>query len=416
MRTVIGTIRIVIRFLLLLATASQGDLAPRPLEAKVTHVQPLCGLALWDDSEHASTDAVQLEFFYVTYAALVPKKGEIDWRPLERRLEAIRGRKHQAIVRFHDTYVGKPSGVPEYIRQLPDYHETTAKSEGKDTVFPDWSHPELARFFLEFYAKVAEKYDRDPRIAFVETGFGLWSEYHIYDGPMTLGGTFPSKEFQEKFLRHLSRAFTATPWLISIDAAAEDATPFASKRELLELPFGTFDDSFLCKQHAKENAPNWAFFGRERWRRAPAGGEFSYYTKADQKEALAPRGPHGVPFETAAGDFHLTFIIANDQPDYQPMERIRAAGLACGYRFRVTDYRSGAGRSTVTVTNVGVAPAYMDTYVAVGGRRSPTSLRGLCPGDRRDCAVAAEGGAVTIESDRLVAGQRIEYEASLTGK
>jgi uncharacterized DUF497 family protein len=396
--------------LLLLAQADQ------PLESKATRVQPLTGLVLWDDSEHAASDAVQLEFFYLTYAALVPGKGEIDWKPLEKRLDAIKGRKHQAIVRFHDTYVGKPSGVPDYIRKLPDYRETTAKSEGKDTVFPDWSHPELARFVLDFYSKFAGKYDRDPRIAFVETGFGLWSEYHIYDGPMKLGGTFPSKDFQETFLRHLSKTFQATPWMISIDAAAEETTPFASKRELIDLPFGVFDDSFLCKQHAKENAPNWAFFGRERWRRAPAGGEFSYYTKDDQKNALAPKGPHGVAFETAARDFHLSFIIANDQPEHQTMDRLRVAGMAVGYRLRITEYRTGGGKSTLTLTNTGIAPLYTDAFVAVGGRRSATSLKGLCPGETRRCEVAGEGAAVTIESDRLVPGQRIEFDAQLPGK
>jgi len=299
---------------------------------------------------------------------------------------------------------------------LPDYRETKAKSEGKETAFPDWSHPEMARFYMEFYSKVAEKYDRDPRIASIETGFGLWSEYHIYDGPMKLGGTFPSKEFQEKFLHHLAKTFKATPWMISIDAAAEETTPFASKRDLVDLSFGVFDDSFLCKQHAKENAPNWAFFGRDRWRRAPAGGEFSYYTKDDQKNALAPKGPHGVPFEAAARDFHLSFIIASDQPEHQTMERIRAAGMSLGYRFRVTDYHAGGGKSILTLTNTGIAPVYHDAFVTVAGRRSTTSLKGLCPGESRRCEVAAEGPAVTIESDRLVSGQKMEFDADLPGK
>jgi len=400
-------------FVLLLLAPAQQELPPRRLESQVTQVQPLSGLAFWTDSEHAAIDAIQLELFYLTYAALVPEKGKIDWKPLEQRLDAIRGRRHQAIVRFHDTYVGKPSGVPDYIRKMTGYHETTAKSEGKDTGFPDWSHPELARFTLEFYSKFAEKYDRDPRIAYVETGFGLWSEYHIYDGPMSLGGTFPSKPFQETFLKHLTGALKSTPWMISIDAAAEESTPFSEQRGLIALPFGVFDDSFLCKQHAKENEPNWAFFGRDRWRRAPAGGEFSYYTKDDQKNALAPKGPHGVPFEEAARDFHLTFIIANDQPDYQKMERIHAAGMSCGYRFRVTEFRSGAGTSILKVTNTGIAPIYHDAFVAVGGRRSAISLKGLCTGETRTCPVAAEGTVVTIESDRLVPGQKIEFDADL---
>jgi hypothetical protein len=320
------------------------------------------------------------------------------------------------ILRWHDTYVGKQTGVPDYVTKLPGYRTTRGRREGETTEFPDWSHPELRRFLLEFFTRFAERYDRDPQIAFVQVGFGLWSEYHIYDGPMKLGGTFPAKEFQEKFLRHLAGIFKATPWMISIDAAAEETTPFASKRDLVDLSFGVFDDSFLCKQHAKENAPNWAYFGRDRWRRAPAGGEFSYYTKDDQKNALAPKGPHGVPFETAARDFHLSFIIASDQPEHQTMDRIRAAGMSCGYRFRVTESLAGGGKSTLTLTNTGIAPIYHDAYIAVAGRRSTTSLKGLCPGETRTCEVAAAGGDVTIESDRLVPGQKIEFDADLPGK
>jgi hypothetical protein len=189
-----------------------------------------------------------------------------------------------------------------------------------------------------------------------------------------------------------------------------------AKRELLDLPFGTFDDSFLCQQHAKENEPNWTFFGRDRYLRAPAGGEFSYYTDHDQKEALAPGGPHGVPFEKAAKEFHITFMIGSDQPKYRKIDRIREAGLACGYRFRIAEFRSGAGRSKVTISNQGVAPLYHDAFVAVNGVRSKDSLKGLRPGESRTFEVSSEGEKPTIESDRLVAGQRIEFDADLDGR
>jgi len=397
---------------LVLLLLAQDGLRPLPLESKVTHVQPMTGIVLWSDSEHVQTDAIQLEFSYMKYGDVFALAGEYDWSAVERVLNAVAGRGHQAILRFYDTYVGKKTTVPDYIKKMPDYKETTAPSEKKPTDFPDWSHPELRRFVLEFYTTFAEKYDRDPRLAFVEAGFGLWSEYHIYDGPMKLGKTFPDKEFQEKFLTQLGKVFKQTPWMISVDAAG-DHTPLGARKELLALPFGNFDDSFLCQQHAKENEPNWKFFGRDRYLRAPAGGEFSYYTDHDQKQALAPGGPHGVPFETAARDFHITFMIGSDQPKHQKMDRIRAAGLACGYRFKVTDFRSGNGRSKVTMTNMGIAPLYHDAYVAVKGVRSKASLKGVAPGQSRTDEIDAAGDGVTIESDRLVPGQRIEFDADL---
>jgi len=397
----------------LLAVSAQDDgLRPVPLQSKVSRVQPMTGIVLWSDSEHVKTDAIQLEFSYVKYGDIVARAGEYDWTAVDRLLEEISGRGHQAVLRFYDTYVGRKTTVPLYIKKQGNYKETTAPSEKKPTDFPDWSHAELQRFILEFYSKLAEKYDRDPRLAFLETGFGLWAEYHIYDGPMKLGKTFPDLEFQEKFLRHLASAFKLTPWMISVDAAGDHA-PLRTRRELVDLSFGNFDDSFLCKQHAKENEPNWTFFGRDRYLRSPAGGEFSYYNDHDQQQALAPAGPHGVPFEKAARDFHITFMIGSDQPKYRKMDRIREAGMACGYRFRISEFRTGVGRSKVKAVNEGVAPLYHDAFVAVNGTRSKASLKGLRPAESRTFDVESEGEKVTIESDRLVAGQRIEFDADL---
>ncbi|MBI5368069.1 MAG: DUF4832 domain-containing protein [Planctomycetes bacterium] len=401
----------------LLAGDGPGDdgLRPAPLQSRITHVQPMTGIVLWHDSDQAASAPIQLEFAYLRYDDVATRRGEYDWGAVERVLAPIARRRHQAILRFHDTYPGRPTTIPAYIKALPDYRERTAESEGLPTGFPDWSHPELQRFLLEFYGRFAARYDRDPRLAFVETGFGLWAEYHIYDGPMILGETFPDHAYQERFLRHLATAFRETPWLISIDAANGEVSPLAARRALLDLPYGTFDDSLLCREHAEVNRLNWAFFGGDRYLRAPAGGELSYASEHDQAEALAPAGPHGVPFEAAARAFHLSFVIGNDQPNHRPPERLLEAGMACGYRLQIVAFRTGPQASRLTITNAGVAPMYADAYVAVNGVRAPGSLKGLAPGRSREFSVPSGGAAptVAIECDRLVAGQQIEYEADL---
>jgi len=403
-------------------TASQGlysdkseTLRDFPLQSHIQHVQPMTGIVFWEDSGRNETDAIQLEYSYMRYGDIVSRKGEYDWAPVDKKLQDIAGRKHQAILRFYFVYPGDPTTVPAYIKALPYYRETTALSEKKTTGFPDWSHPELKRFVKEFYTRFAEHYDRDPRLAFLQTGFGLWAEYHIYDGPLKLGGTFPDKEFQAEFLRHMAATFKFTPWSISVDAADEEVTPLAGNTELLDLPFGLFDDSFLCKQHVKENEQNWNALDRERLRRSPGGGEFSYYNKRDQKLALAPNGPNGVSFETAAREFHISYMIGSDQPQYQSMARIQQAGLACGYKFRVLKFQVGDHSARVTVANEGIAPIYHDAFAAVNGVRAGGSLKGLAPGESATFDIASGGASprLTIESDRLVPGQHIEFEAAL---
>lgn len=396
----------------LTSAARADDLRPIPLKSEVREVQPMTGIVLWTTNEAARTAPIQLEFNYFPYADVIKGKDEYDWGVVDRLLEQVAARKHQAIVRFYDTYVGKPSGVPDYIRKLPDYRGVDALSEKKKTGFSDWSHPELQRAVTEFFRRFAERYDRDPRLAFLEVGFGLWSEYHIYDGPMTMGGTFPSFDYQRKFARDMAETFHQTPWMISVDAAQEQA-PFAGDTELLALPFGLFDDSFNHAKHAEVNEPNWVALGLDRWKVAPTGGEFSFYEPKDQKEALAPKGPHGVPFEDHAAKFHITFMLGDAQPRHQKPERIRAAGQACGYRFRVLEFKGSDSRSVVTIENRGIAPIYHDAYPAVGGVRSAVSLKGLLPGESRAFPIEAAGRELTIESDRLVPGQQIEFDADL---
>lgn len=390
---------------------------PVPLQSRIQGVQPQTGIVLWSTGADVEPDTIQLEYSYMRYDDVVSGRGEYNWTVVENLLDRVAARGHQAVLRFYDVYVGQETTIPAYIKALPDYRETHASSEGKPTSFSDWSHPELQRFLLEFFSHVAEKYDDDRRLAFLQVGFGLWAEYHIYDGPMHLGRTFPDKQFQAKFAQHLTQKFQSTPWMISVDAAAGHA-PFASSPQLLELPFGVFDDSFLCRQHEQENRPNWVTLGLDRWKRAPAGGEFSYYTKHDQRMALAESGPHGIRFEEAAARYHLSFIIGADQPEYQPLSRIREAGQALGYKFRVTKFETTADSSRVEVENFGIAPIYHDAFMTVDGVRARESLKGLLPNERRTFLISAGGDSprLSIESERLVPGQRIEFEADLQRK
>lgn len=391
------------------------------LKSDITRVQPMTGIVLWHDHEQAATDAIAMEFRYCGYDEVVMADGTYDFGAIDRVLKEVAGRGHQAVLRFRFVYPGKRTTVPACIRSQPGYQETIANSEGKKTWFCDWSHQGLQEFTLEFYERFAQRYDHDPRMAFLQTGFGLWAEYHIYDGPRELGETFPDKAFQERFLRHMSATFDSLPWSISVDAADNSYSPIEDNASLLALNFGVFDDSFLCKQHAKYNAVNWGALGSDRWRRAPGGGEFSYYNRRDQKLALSENGPNGVGFEEAAKRFHITYMIGNDQPAFQSIERIREAGMATGYRFRILraqfrQVKPGQANVMIELTNEGVAPIYRDAYLAAGKVRSAESLRELMPGKTRvyriDSVPLIDVDRISIQCDFILPSQTISFNAS----
>ena len=386
-----------------------------PLHAAISHVQPMTGIVLWNTSNSRTADYVQLEFSYMLYSDVCKEKDVFDWSPMEKLLAEVASRGHQAVVRFRYTYPGHSCAVPDYIKKWPGYEATNAKSEGRNTEFPDWRCEELQRFHLEFHRRFAERYDTDPRLAFVETGFGLWAEYHIYDGPCVIGRTFPSHEFQAQFLPKMDEWFRHTPWLISIDAGDSKYAPFHKQKELLELNFGNFDDSFMCEDWDGYNFSSWQFFGKERYKKAPLGGEFSYYTSYDQKHCLDKGGMYGRVFEQQVAKVHMTFIIGNDQPGKQTPQRIKEAALSMGYRFEIRDFLLLPDQSVkILIANVGVAPIYRDAYVAVGGVRGSYNLRELMPGSQTWVSIpctATETSVPSIECDHLVSGQSIQYQA-----
>jgi hypothetical protein len=130
---------------------------------------------------------------------------------------------------------------------------------------------------------------------------------------------------------------------------------------------------------------------------------------------LAPTGPHGLSFEQQAAALHISFMIGDDQPRFQKADRIRSAGMACGYRFEVTKFEASETRSRVTIRNTGIAPIYYDAYVTINGVVSKTSLKGLLPEEQRTFEIAAGGQnpQLAIECRRLVPGQKISFVANL---
>lgn len=409
-------IKIKIVTLLIICTFSNllygQDFEEIKIDSEVTDVQPMTGIVLWTTSSAKNTDAISLEYSYMSYASVVIGDEEYDWEPIDDLLESVESRNHQAILRFRFSYPGKSTTVPDYIKDLPDYNETEGVSEGKNTFFPDWTHPELQEMTLDFYEALAEKYDDDPRLAFLQVGFGLWAEYHIYSGPFILGETFPSKEFQKIFFDKLDSEFEETYWSISIDAASGTYSPFSVDEEYKNLHFGLFDDSFMHQGHSGYNTTSWNFFGTERYRVSPAGGEFSYYTSYDQQNVLNPDvGAHGFPYELFAQDFHISYIIGNDQPNYQSIERIKEASMRSGYKFKLNSVFSKQDSTIIELVNLGVAPIYVNAYLTVNGVRCTESLKLLSPDEPKLFHISAgdSNPIITIESDDILSTEKIQY-------
>lgn len=402
------------------STSSDASFIPVGLQSEINRVQPMTGVVFWSNNGSALNalgNDVQLEFSYMLYRDVVTTIGTYDWSVVDTKLAQAAARGHQMIFRFRDTYPGVtstsiPNGLPSTISPV----------EGLNTFIPDWSSTELQAFILDFFTQFSARYDDDARLAFVQVGFGSYSEYHLYDGNPVLGQNFPSKSFQTTFLNHIADQFSLTPWSISIDAASSSYSPFSASVALKNLTFGLFDDSFMHENHSINNSEynraSWLFFGANRYQTSPAGGEFSYYTDYDQEHVLDPEGAHNKSFEEFASQYSITYMIGNDQFEYQPQARIKAASMATGYAFRVTKLESNGETVRMSIRNEGIAPIYYDAYPSVNNQRATQSLKGLLPDSTLDIEMVVDEHnpldvTLAIESERLVPGQLIQFNADL---
>lgn len=391
------------------------------LKSDITRVQPMTGIVFWSDNSDALSrlgQDIQLEFAYMLYRDVVTAIGTYNWNAVDTKLAQAAARGHQMILRFRDTYPG------ETQKSIPDnLPSTISKVEGLNTFIPDWSSTDLQDFIIDFFTKFSARYDKDSRLAFIQVGFGSYSEYHLYDGNPMLGKNFPSKAFQTTFLNHMASSFSTTPWSISIDAASSEYSPIPANNALKNLTFGLFDDSFMHATHSEDdneyNRASWLFFGSNRYQTSPAGGEFSYYTTFDQQHVLdTPNGPYGRNFESFVGQYHISYMIGNDQYEYQNKSRIKSASMATGYAFRITTLESNGTEVHIGIRNEGVAPIYYDAYPNVNGHRATQTLKGLQPDSTLNIDMTIEEHnpldiTVKIDSDRLVSGQVIQFNADL---
>ena len=82
--------------------------------------------------------------------------------------------------------------------------------------------------------------------------------------------------------------------------------------------------------------------------------------------------------------YDISYMIGNDQLNYQTANRIESAAMATGYQFEVTAYKSNGTFTQLTIKNNGIAPIYYDAFPAIGNIRAAESLKGLITGSSKD--------------------------------
>lgn len=334
---------------------------------------PLVGLVPYAEAREEAFPH-SMEFDYLPLSSLVIAQDEYDWTALEKLLDEIASRGHQAVFRIYLEFPGRRDGIPQF---LIDSGLKTERYEvdGQAIATPDYSDPRLVQVLTRFIEALGERYDADPRVGYITAGLlGHWGEWHTYPRE----NLFASKEVQNEILTAYEQAFEQTPILLRYPASSDHPTLAAN----VDRAFGYHDDSFAWGTlDTGRSQDDWFFLpalsdagGTDRWKKYPIGGEIRPEAWG-QVFDLNPRNARIQDFEECVKQTHASWLMDSGMFDRrQPearQERARELVRLLGYALHipwVTLESTDANQLKVklAIENRGVAPFYRDWSAEFG--------------------------------------------------
>jgi hypothetical protein len=365
------------RLFLLLLLFATPLLAAEPVKLEYTPASagnPLKGLVPYA-GDHKDRFPHSLEFNYLAYAALVKGYDEFDWKPMEKLLNEIAGRGHQAVFRIYIEYPGKKDCIPEFLikdgLKVNKWLYTETQPEPPAPIeTPDYEDKNLRKSLKNFIAAMGKKYDGDPRIGFITAGLlGTWGEWHTYPKDEL----FASKTVQAEVMDAYEAAFKITPVLLRYPANEKTWQKAANAKR----NFGYHDDSFAwATLDTGKKDDNWFYMpalkaagALDKWKTQPIGGEIrpeAWGHVFDEK----PKPKEVQNFAECVKQTHASWLMDSGmfvkKQSKARIERATKEVQRMGYEFHISSVAVEGGNITLTMENRGVAPFYYDWPIEFG--------------------------------------------------
>jgi hypothetical protein len=316
-----------------------------------------------------------MEWFYLPLSDVIAGPDTYKWDALEKQLNDISRRGHQAVFRFYLDYPGRRSGIPRYLLKA-GLHAFKYDDFGNGTslthsVSPDYSDPRLIDCLIRFIRAFGAEYDGDVRIAYLTAGlYGFWGEWHVtgHPRPGEDAGWSMTQRDKDALLHAYQASFRKTPVLVRY--------PWVSTSRELLANFGFHDDSLLKDTLGEESWGFWRGMKNaglvESWQFHPTGGEIYPQLQAGLWDVWP--NSRGQDVEKTIETSHVSWMLDNDLFVKTPSEMEKANALRAqrllGYTLyckadRLARSPNGAALVSVLIENRGDAPMYYTWPVEV---------------------------------------------------
>ncbi|WP_052410238.1 DUF4832 domain-containing protein [Paenibacillus durus] len=252
-----------------------------PVETGTVLYNPFTGFTADARDPESVLQPVTLVHANLTWRELEPEPGKYNFDGIEETFHFQYWREQG--VRFVLRVV---LDYPREDRHLdiPDwlYKETGEKGTWYDLPYgkgfsPDYSSPLLTASHRRLIAALAQRYNNDPAVAFIQLGsVGHWGEWHTMNsGPGRI--PFPPRSITDKYIEPYVQFFSSKPLLMRRPTKAA-----------AHYGMGLYNDAFGQHDATIDEFLNWYTNGytswltkdrepamRDFWVKSPSGGEFS---------------------------------------------------------------------------------------------------------------------------------------------
>jgi hypothetical protein len=355
------------------ASNSQKDgniVVYQPQKDDSVMTNPFIGFAPWANSTSYSQDH-SLVYANFTWRQLEPEKGQYDFSAIEKEnnLEYWKKKNVKLIFRIVLDTPGpsKHMDIPDWLYQEINQDGTWYDHAWGKGFSPNYSNKKLIALHEELLKKLAERYNNDPEIAFIELGsIGHWGEWHTLqqDGIYI---PFPKLPVVETYVNQYVKYFSNKILLMR-----------RPHQIALDNKMGLYNDMFGKKKDTVDSFWNWVKNGYtlwltgekmpampDYWKYGPTGGELApvahredYFSSANFSETISELNLT-----------HVSWVGPGSPADYprdgklQP--KIDQLLKKMGYHFRIVKethpQKVKPGDSfmmTMDGENSGVAPFY----------------------------------------------------------
>ena len=315
---------------------------------------------------------------YQKWSKLNPAKDVYDWTELDKLLDALAEHNmgyalrvlpySPSFVKGNDTPEEDYDWTPKFVYEMGAKKITaTVQWNGYRATVPVWDDPIYLQAAKDFGTALAQKYDGDPRIEYIDIrSFGEWGEWHASHLD---GSEMPSEAIQIDLLDHYASVFKKTLLVLPSSGMGDVYT------HALSLGITKRDDGFI----SIPGRPDSLVRAYEANLPTIAENQAGYATLLNNNDIIPGGYLKWTPqrWVDAITTAHLTYYVLDQDSDegYKFYKENKALAdsmsKVIGYNFTVTKAELETIASTkdtmstlnITVKNTGVAPCFFDIYL-----------------------------------------------------